>query len=138
MKIYGLKKYLITAFFYLGMFAIEFLLCLLLAFIKGLNIEMAMLIGSVLGLIVLLPAIYYFVWFFVFRKKCRSITPGEGIVVNWQLGFFKHTGSVSVKVNDREYSTGLVFFRDEAQGLVGKSVLYAVFDDVLFLYEIKE
>ena len=76
--------------------------------------------------------------FFIFKNKCKSSDVAEGVVANWQTGFYRYTGSVIVKVDDKEYSTSAYFSHEECKELVGKTVLYAIIDELLFIYKIKD
>ena len=76
--------------------------------------------------------------FFVFKKKCESATPVDGVIANWEAGSFRYTGAVIVKVDDKEYSTSAYFSNEEAKEMVGKTVSYAIISDTLFIYEVKE
>ncbi len=89
------------------------------------------------GVCTLLPAVYYLVMYLNFKNKCERYTPVEGVVSNWEAGFFQRTGSVVVKVDGNEYWSSAYFSHDEAKDLVGKSVLYAIIDEILFIYETK-
>ncbi len=53
-------------------------------------------------------------------------------------GFFRYTGAVIIKTDDKEYSTSAYFSQEEAKEMVGKKVSYAIISDTLFIYEIKE
>ena len=75
---------------------------------------------------------------FVFKKKCESATPVDGVIANWEAGFFRYTGAVIVNVDDKEYSTSAYFSNEEAKEMVGKTVSYAIISDTLFIYEVKE
>lgn len=86
--------------------------------------------------LIIIPGIYYLIMFFVFKKKCENFTPSEGVIVNWEAGFFRPTGAVIVKVDDKEYSTSAYFNQDDAKEMVGKTVTYAIIDETLFIYEI--
>ena len=74
----------------------------------------------------------------VFKKKCESVTPVDGVIANWEAGFFRYTGAVIVKVDDKEYSTSAYFSNEEAKEMVGKTVSYAIISETLFIYEVKE
>ncbi len=76
--------------------------------------------------------------FFIFKNKCQKIVPADGVITNWEQGFYRYTGSVIIKLNDNEYSTSAYFSTDECKELVGKSVSYAIINETLFIYEIKE
>ena len=76
--------------------------------------------------------------FFVYKNKCKNFTPVEGVITNWEAGFYRFTGGVIIKVDDKEYSTSAYFSNEECKELVGKSISYALIDETLFIYEIKD
>ncbi len=81
----------------------------------------------------LIPGGYYLIMFFIFKKKCNDFVPSEGVIDNWAAGFYKYTGGVIIKNNDKEYSTSAYFGNEECKDLVGKSVSYAL-STKLYLY----
>ena len=84
----------------------------------------------------LIPGTYYLITFFIFKGKCKGVTPSEGIISNWKSGFYRYTGKVIIDIDDNEYSTAAYFASDECERLVGKTVSYAIINDKLFIYEI--
>lgn len=86
----------------------------------------------------LLPGAFYLIMFFVYRNKCADITPKDGIIANWKSGFFRYTGALIIKEDDKEYSTAAYFNIEEAKDMVGKTASYVIIDETLIVYEIKE
>lgn len=86
----------------------------------------------------LLPGAYFLILFFLFKSKCKNVAPVDGVIANWSAGFYRHTGSVIVKQDEKEYSTSAYFSAEECKELVGKHVSYAIIDETLLIYEIKE
>ena len=133
----SLKRYLSSAIRWLSVFAVlELVICLLhLAEVEA----TAIVFPSIVGFICLLPpGAYYLTMFFVFKKKCENVAPAEGVITNWEAGFYRYTGSVIIKDGGKEYATSAYFSQKEAKELVGKTVSYAIIGDTLFIYEIKE
>ena len=134
----SLRKYLGITLKWLALFAVIEVL-LLVGWLTGV-LETGiflMITVAINGVFTLLPAGYYFIMYLNFKNKCERYTPVEGVVSNWEAGFFQHTGSVMVKVDGNEYRSSAYFSSDEAKDLVGNSVLYAIIDEQLFIYEIK-
>ena len=75
--------------------------------------------------------------FFVFKKKCVGVTPTECTIATWEAGFFRYSGSIVIRIDEKEYSTSAYFSHAECRELVGKSALCAIIDDTLIVYEIK-
>lgn len=135
---YSLKKYLFTALKWLTPFVLLELLICILYFTGNVEETLFTIINIVDIVFLLLPGIYFLIMFFVFKKKCKSFTPVEGMIANWESGFYRYTGSVIIKVDGKEYSTSAYFSNYECRELVGKNVSYAIIDDTLFIYDIKE
>ena len=76
--------------------------------------------------------------FFIYKKKCKGFTPAEGVIMNWEPGFYRYTGSVIIKVDNKEYSTSAYFNYEDCKELVGKTISYAIIDEILFIYRIIE
>ncbi len=134
----SLKKYLSFALKWLIPFAfLEILICVLFfaSIIKS-GLFAFLFIISIICL--LLPGAYFLTMFFIFKKKCKRFTPVDGVIANWQSGFYRYTGSVIIKADDKEYSTSAYFTNEECKELVGKSVSYAIIDETLFIYEIND
>ena len=138
MKKLSLSKYLATSLKWLIPFVLlETLICVL--HFSGIAQATLFAIVNVANFIcLLLPGGYYLTMFFVFKKKCESATPVDGVIANWEAGFFRYTGAVIVKVDDKEYSTSAYFSNEEAKEMVCKTVSYAIIADTLFIYEIRE
>lgn len=135
---YSLKKYLFTALKWLTPFVLLELLICILYFTGNVEVALFTIINIVDIVFLLLPGICFLIMFFVFKKKCKSFTPVEGMIANWESGFYRYTGSVIIKINDKEYSTSAYFSNDECKELVGKIISYAIIDETLFIYDIKE
>ena len=138
MKKLTLSKYLTTALKWLTPFALLEILICVLHFSGIAEATLFALINIANFICLLLPGGYYLTMFFVFKKKCESATPVDGVIANWEAGFFRYTGAVIVKVDDKEYSTSAYFSNEEAKEMVGKTVSYAIIADTLFIYEIVE
>ena len=138
MKKLSLSKYLATSLKWLIPFVLlETLICVL--HFSGIAQATLFAIVNVANFIcLLLPGGYYLTMFFVFKKKCESAIHVDGVITNWEAGFFRYTGAVIVKVDDKEYSTSAYFSNEEAKEMVGKTVSYAIIADTLFIYEIRE
>lgn len=134
----SLKKYLSTALKQFIPFVLleVFISLLFLTKIVGAGVFTVVNIANFVCL--LLPGLYFLMMFFVFKKKCKKVVPAEGVITNWEAGFYRYTGSVIIKLNEKEYSTSAYFSQEECKAFVWKSVSYAIIDETLFLYEIKE
>lgn len=135
---FSLKKYLSMALRWLIPFVILELIIFVLYFT---NIAL----GGIFAIVnladivcLLIPGIYYLIMFFVFKGKCKGGVPAEGVITNWSAGFWRYTGGVIIECDGKEYSTSAYFRDEECKGLVGKSVSYAIINETLFIYEIKE
>lgn len=139
MKYLSLKKYLFTSFVRFGLFLCFCLLGVCLGLLENLRWEMGLCIGAVLGgIFYLLPAVYYFYLCIAFKKKCENVEQKEGVITNWELGFWRYGGCVCLKEGEQELLSSEIFGRTEAKELVGRTVKYAVIDEILFIYEIKD
>ena len=138
MKKLTLSKYFMTALKWLTPFALLEILICVLHFSGIAEATLFALINIANFICLLLPGGYYLTMFFVFKKKCESATPVDGVIANWEAGFFRYTGAVIVKFDDKEYSTSAYFSNEEAKEMVGKTVSYAIISDTLFIYEVKE
>lgn len=136
--VYSLKKYFFTALKWLTPFVLLEILICILYFTGNVEATLFAIINIVDVVFLLLPGIYFLIMFFVFKKKCKGFTPAEGKIANWEAGFYRYTGSVIIKVDGKEYSTSAYFSNYECRELVGKNVSYAIIDDTLFIYDIKE
>ena len=134
----SLQRYLITALKWIGTFALLELLLCAIYFTGVVETTFFAMLGVINFLFLLLPGVYYLTMFLVFKKRCEGVTPMDGVIVNWEAGFFRGTGAVMIKVKDQEYTTSAYFSQEDAKEMVGKSVSYAVIDDTLFLYEVKD
>jgi len=134
----SLKKYLTAALKWLIPFLLlEFLIGILrLAGIA--ETESFALISAVNVLFLLLPGMCFLAMFFVFKKKCKSFIPAEGVIANWNSGFYRYTGSVIIKIDEKEFSTSAYFSSEECKDMVGKTVTYAIIDEILFIYAVKD
>ncbi len=138
MKYFSLQKYLGVSLKFFIPFIFLFVLCIFLLTNSGETIKITISVTLFFTILCLgLPTIYYFTLYLIFRNKCKKYTPCEGVVYNWEIGFFRYSGSVIVKVEDTEYSSSAYFYRDDAKELVGKTISYAIIDETLFIYEIK-
>ena len=134
----SLKKYLSTALNCLIPFALLEILLFILYFTSDVPAGFFAIINVVDIICLLLPGTNYLIMFFVFKKKCKDFTPIEGIVSNWDAGFRRFTGCVIIKVGDNEFSTSAYFSHEECKELVVKTILYAIIDELLFIYSIKD
>lgn len=134
----SLRKYLSSFIKSFASFLVVILLCVSVVFIDGINTGVFLaLVLPISSLILLFPAIYYLAMFFVFKKKCIGVTPMECTIATWEAGFFRYSGSIVVRIDEKEYSTSAYFSHAECRELVGKSALCAIIDDTLIVYEIK-
>ena len=133
----SLKKYLSTAFKWLIPFVFLEILIFILYFTELVQAGLFAIINAMDIICLLLPGAYYLIMFFVFRVKSKNFTPLEGVISNWETGFYRYTGSVILKIEDNEYSTSAYFSNEECKKLVGKTIFYAIINDILFIYEIK-
>ena len=133
----SLKKYLSSALKWLIPFVfLETLICLLYL-TKVTQAELFTIVNIVNIVCLLIPGAYHLIMFFFFLKKCKNVTPTQGVISNWQAGFYRYTGSVIVKIDDNEYSTSAYFSNAECKELVGKTISFAIIGETLFIYEIK-
>ena len=118
MKKLSLSKYLATSLKWLIPFVLlETLICVL--HFSGIAQATLFAIVNVANFIcLLLPGGYYITMFFVFKKKCESATPVDGVIANWEAGFFRYTGAIIVTVEDKEYSTSAYFSNEHILALM--------------------
>jgi len=136
--ILSLKKYLIFALKWFLPFVFIGAICIVLLISGVIDTGMFLFIAvAINGIFLLLPAGYYFAMYLSFRKKCEKYAPLKGVVANWEAGFYRYTGSIIVKVDDTEYSSSACFSYEECRELVGKTVSYAIIDEILIIYEIE-
>ena len=134
----SLKKYLISALKWFAAFLFIIVLCIAVCFIDTIDKELFFaIIIPISCIVLLLPAGYYTTMFFVFKKKCRNFTPVEGVITNWETGFYRYSGSVIVEIDGKEYSTSSYFSHEECKELVGKMISYAIINETLFIYDFK-
>ena len=134
----SLRKYLSFALKWLIPFAfLEILICILF-FTSVIKSGLFAFIFVINIICLLLPGAYFLTMFFIFKKKCKCFTPIDGVIVNWEAGFYRYTGSVIINSDGKEYSTSSYFTNEECKGLVGKHVSYAIIDEMLFIYEIND
>jgi hypothetical protein len=134
----SLKRYLISAVKWLSLFiAMQALIIICLIFDFGKR--GSLIISGIITFLFLLPfGIYYLYLFLFFKKKIKGVSPEEAIITNWQAGSFRYTGKLILNIDDKEYSTASYFSQEEAKSTVGKTVLYTIIDDTLFIYKIKD
>ena len=134
----SLKKYLTYSLKWLLPFTFLEIFIGVLRFTGVVEATLFVLVNIINLVCLLIPGVYYLAMFFVFKRKCGSFTPSEGVITNWEAGFFRYSGKVIIKTKEGEYSTSAYFSRYEAKETVGKTVSYAVIDETLFIYEVKE
>ena len=135
----SLKKYLSFALKLLIPFVITVLLCIGVCFVDRIDTgTFCLFVIPISSMILLFPGIYYLIMFFLYKKKCKNHTPTEGVIFNWETGFFRYSGSVIIKADDREYATSAYFSHEECKDLVGRTAFYAIIDEMLFIYQIKD
>ncbi len=138
MKKLTLSKYVTTSLkWLLPLTFLELLVCLLY-FTESADYTLFSMITLINFILLLPPGAYYLIMFFVFKNKCEKVSPSVGVITNWESGFFRYTGAVIMKVGDTEYSTSAYFSSEKAKEMVGKTVSYAIINQTLFIYEIKE
>jgi hypothetical protein len=101
----SLKKYLSTALKWLTPFVFLELLICILYFTSITEAGLFAIINIVNIVCLLIPGAYFLIMFFVYKQKCKNFIPTEGVISNWQTGFYRYTESVIVKVDDKEDST---------------------------------
>ena len=135
---FSLKKYLTTSIKWLvPFFSLELLLSILY-FTHAIESGLFAIINAIDIVFLLLPGGYYLISFFIYKRKCKDCTPKVGVITNWENGFYRYTGCVILKEDDKEYSTSAYLSSDECRDMVGKTVSYAIIGDTLFIYQIKE
>lgn len=133
----SLKKYLTHSIRWFIPFVLIGAICLTFCIFDGADAKLSYIM--VLNIIAFFcPAAYYLFLFFKFRKKTLNLSPVEGVVSNWKAGSHRYTGKIIVNVDGEEYSTSSYFSCEECKNLVGKTITYAIIDEVLFVYEIKK
>lgn len=134
----SLKKYVLFALKWLIPFAsLEILICILYS-AKVTSSDIFGIINIANIVCLLLPGSYYLAMFFLYRSKCKTFTLQEGNIINWEAGFFRYTGKVILEIDGVEYSTSAYFSTDECKELVGKRISYAIINETLFIYNIKD
>ncbi len=135
----SLKKYISSALKLFIPFLVVIVSCIVVCFIDTIDAgTFCAIIIPISSILLFFPAGYYFITFFIFKKKCKEYTPVEGVIFNWKASFYKYLGSVIIKIDDKEYATSAYFTHEECKNLVGKTILYAIIDETLFIYEVKE
>ena len=134
----SLRRYLISAVKWLSLFiAMQALIIICLIFEVGKR--GSIITASIISFLILLPfGIYYLFLFFYFKKKIKTAVPAEAVITNWAAGSFRYTGKVILNLDGKEYETASYFSQQEAKETVGKTVVYTIIDETLFIYEIKD
>ena len=133
----SLKKYLSTSLKWLTPFVLLEILISILYFANVAQLGLFTVINIIDVVCLLIPGSYYLIMFFVFRSKRKNVIPVEGVISNWESGFYRYTGAVTIKIDDKTYSTSAYFSSDECKELVGKTISYAIIYETLFIFEIK-
>ncbi len=134
----SLKKYLTSALKWLIAFVLVGVMCLSVCFVDNIDTGVFLAIVVPISCIaLLLPGGYYLARFLAFKKKYMNVVPVEGVIANWEAGDYRYTGRIIVNVDGKEYSTSSYFNYEECKELVGKTVSYAIIDEILFIYEVK-
>ena len=136
--VFSLRKYLASSLKWLIPFVALELLIFILHFTQSIEAGLFAVINAIDIVFLLLPGAYYLITFFVYKKKCKNYTPKVGVITNWENGFYRYTGCVILKEDDKEYSTSAYLSSDECRDMVGKTVSYAIISDTLFIYQIAE
>ncbi len=135
---YSLKRYRLASCQQLIPFALLEALILLLFATKTVSATWLAFVTLVNAVCLLLPGLYFLVMFWVFRRKSANALPRDGVIVNWEAGFYRYTGRVVIQSDGNAYATSAYFSTDECQALVGTAVSYAIINETLFLYELCE
>lgn len=135
---YSLKQYRLASCRWLIPFAfLEGLIVLLFA-TETVNVTCLVLVSLANAACLFLPGLYFLVMFWVFRRKSANAVICDGVIANWEAGFYRHTGRVVIQTGGDAYATSAYFSTDECQALVGVAVSYAIIDETLFLYALNE
>ncbi len=129
----SLKKYRNMALKYFAAAAFIELFGIFSGMLEGLEIELSLIIATVICVIFLvIPGFVWLGLFFSYRKKSANVEPRVGYIKNWEAT--RRMGKVVMIVDGKEVATPAYFSHSEAKELVGKTVEFAVFEDVLFLF----
>lgn len=135
MKSLSNKKCLRQSLLLLGFFLLFVFIIVLFALMHN-----ALLTGVIIGLVFgtvfcLLPASYYFIRAMRSAKKSHQCEKQIGKVYNWN-SWARKFGSVSILINDREYSTPAYFTGGEARALVGKNISFCIIGESLYIHDV--
>lgn len=86
----------------------------------------------------LIPFCNYLIKLIKLNKKVASRDKRIGKIENWERGFIRILGSVSLTVNGFEYISDTVYLCTEAHDLVGKWVSYCTINNTLIVLELDE
>ena len=136
---FTLKKYIKTAFAYLGACVGAIIVFVALGIMTELELGVITTIAAtVSGIVLGLPSVYYFIMYFVYNQKSSAYSERDGVVSNWDKGFFEKTARLCVIEDGKEYDSAAIFKCDEARSLVGNHIKYAIIDEMLFIYKLEK
>lgn len=138
MKSFSTKRYINVCFLYIFLFFLSILLGLFFACLKEpVNFLLGVSLGGLLGCIIFVPPfVFYLICLVFYRNQSKKNSPRIGTISNWDTGFFRYLGNVSITLENKTYSTPSYMGKNEAQNLVGKNVSFCIINDTLFIYEI--
>ena len=139
MKYFSLKKYVSIMGFYIFGFLCTVPLAVVGAIVDNDTLKNAFVIIMPLSVcLFLLPCVYYLYLYLYCKKKADGLARNRGKVSNWEAGFMRHLASVSIIIEDKEFSTPQYFNHEDARSLVGKEIEYCIIDDILFIFSVQE
>ncbi len=130
------SKYIRFIFILIGFFVLFFLLGVFLGILNDSLIIMLSAIITLDVFIFLLPLFYYLIQIIKLEKKIKLSDKRINKIENWQQGFFRGFGKVSLTLDGVEYFSNSIYTCNEARNLVGKSVIYCIIDDKLILLDL--
>lgn len=114
------------------------LICLISIFYGVLDDSLLISLGVILifGVFTfLIPFCNYLIKIIKLDKQVASRDKRIGKIENWQRGFIRILGNVSLTVNGLEYFSDSVYTCNEARDYVGKSVSYCIINDRLVILD---
>ncbi|MBQ7408064.1 MAG: hypothetical protein IJW13_02175 [Clostridia bacterium] len=139
MQTLSLKRYKnIIIIFLCGFFAFVLIGIILALIGESKNVVRAIIISSVIGGVTFIPAtVYYLASYLTMSKLYKKYTQQKTVITGSCEALWKGMGKVIIRVNNKEIKSPALFFKSEADELVGKNIYYAIIENKLFIYDIE-
>ena len=135
MQTLSLKRYKnIIIIFLCGFFAFVLIGIILALIGESKNVVRAIIISSVIGGVTFIPAtVYYLASYLTMSKLYKKYTQQKTVITGSCEALWKGI----IRVNNKEIKSPALFFKSEADELVGKNIYYAIIENKLFIYDIE-